>query len=84
MGMNGNRQICQRIISGFLATGGVLSAAILAVQGQYAGWPQVISRLLAVGGCYLFGYFALRGYLPGTRLPKASDAIRRATSRHDV
>jgi uncharacterized membrane protein HdeD (DUF308 family) len=84
MGRHGRSQVGQRSIVGILAVAGILSVALLAVHGQYKGWPQVISGLFAIVGCYLFGYFAFRGRLPGKHLPKASAAIQQATSRHDV
>lgn len=81
MRRNGNRQIVQRVLSGLLAAGGIVSLAMSVVQGDVGGWPNVVSGVLAIGGCYLFGYFTICGRLPGTRLSKASEAIQRATSR---
>lgn len=83
MSKHGHHQIGQRIISGGLAAAGIMSVTLLALHGQYKAWPQVISGLSAVGGCYLFGYFALRGRLPGKLLSKADVAIKRTTGRHD-
>ena len=84
MSDNANRQICQRTIAGLLTTAGITAVALLAAQGHYSGWPRIVSGFLAVGGCCLFGYFALRGRLPGKHLSKASAAMVRATTRHDV
>ena len=84
MSKKANRQIFQRAISGLFAAAGILAIILLTVQGQYAGWPQIVSGLLAIGGCYLFGYFALRGHLPGKHLQKASAAISHVTDRHDA
>lgn len=76
------RQTIQRVISGLLAAVGILAVSWLVVLGQYDSWPQMICGLLAVGGCYVFGYFAWRGHLPGKLLPNANAAIQRVTKRH--
>lgn len=79
-----NRQVGQRIISGVLATLGVLAITMQLVLGKYDGWSQAALGIAGLVGCYLFGYFALRGQLPGSHLPKASAAIKQATSHHDL
>ncbi len=84
MSKNANRQIFQRTISGLLAAAGILAVVLLTAHGQYDSWPQMVSGLFGAGGCFLFGYFALRGRLPGKHLQKASAAISHAAHRHDV
>lgn len=84
MSKHANRQLFQRTLSGCLAAAGILAVVFMTTHGQYNGWLQMIFGLFAAGGSLLFGYFALRGRLPGKHLQKASAAISHAADGHDV
>jgi len=63
---NGSRAPAwQRAISALLALGGMWALITRSLDGELGTWVELGVFLAALYGAYLFGYFALRGRLPG-------------------
>ncbi|WP_155952123.1 hypothetical protein [Pseudoxanthomonas suwonensis] len=65
MAIRSKAPIWQRIISALLALGVMWAFATRVLKGELDTWSKVGVMLAALYGGYLFGYFALRGHLPG-------------------
>jgi|GEM_PF-3247068 len=75
--------VWQRAISALLALGGIWALVSRSLDGELGTWVELGVILTALYGAYLFGYFALRGRLPGVlagkrgaRRPSVSSPVK--------
>jgi len=74
MAIHNKAPIWQRVISALLTLGVMLAFVTRALDGELDTWPKVGVVLAALYGGYVFGYFALRGHLPGVLAGKRGGA----------